>query len=179
MKNIFRCTSTASIRSWWATQDQTMGSHHRAHSRCHSEKLQGLPAFHLRTERTRCLSKGEPWIWTDPTLQVPDGRSGLLCKKEGWLTYTVCVLLFSNLSSWSQNLKKAHLKYWPTPLNLCQVNYMDTYIYDRRIPLPSHMQLHKDFTELVRIIWVRYHIWWMNGSLLELNAYFSWFVEWF
>jgi len=60
-----------------------MGSCRRAHSRSHSEELQGLPAFHLRTERTRCLSEGEPQIWTDPTLQVPDGRSGHLCKKEG------------------------------------------------------------------------------------------------
>jgi len=34
-------------------------------------------------KRVRCLPEGKPRIWTDLTLQIPDGRSSLLCKKEG------------------------------------------------------------------------------------------------
>ena len=60
---------------WWATWNQAVGSCRWAHPRCLSEKLQGLPAFCLWTERTRCLSEGKPRIWTDLTLQIPDGHS--------------------------------------------------------------------------------------------------------
>jgi len=55
-----------------------VGPCRRAHPRCFSEKLQGLPALRLQTERTRRLSEGKPRIWTDLTLQVP-----FVKKKDG------------------------------------------------------------------------------------------------
>ena len=62
--------------------NQAVGSRRRTRSRRLSEKLQGLPAFRLRTERAGRLSEGESRFWTDQTLQIADGRPGLLCKKE-------------------------------------------------------------------------------------------------
>ena len=61
---------------------QAVGSRRWTRSRRLTEKLQGLPAFRLRTERAGRLSEGESRLGTDQTLQIPDGCPGLLCKKE-------------------------------------------------------------------------------------------------
>ena len=41
-----------------------------------------------------------------------------------------------------------HSKYRSTLFNSCWSSYIDMYTYDRGIPLPSHLQFHKVFTEL-------------------------------